>query len=65
MIQIYDFRTLERLNMIWRLVKDLDPPDFCPYGRLKVPKIENDVLKNNVLSSLRPMDENPRQHEQD
>ena len=28
-----------------------------------VPKIE--ALKNNVLSSLRPMDKNPRQHEQD
>ena len=28
MIQIYDFRTLERLNMIWRLTKDLELPEF-------------------------------------
>ena len=34
-------------------------------GGLKVPKIENEALKNNVLSSLRPMDENPIRHEQD
>ena len=45
--------------MIWRLVKDLDPPEFWPYERLKVLKIENEASKNNVLSSLRPMDENP------
>ena len=51
---------LQRLNMIWRRVKDLDPPEFWPYGRLKVPKIENEALKNNMLSSLHPMDENPR-----
>ena len=50
--------------MICRLVKDLDLPEFWPYGRLKGPKIENEVLKNNLLSSLRPMDENPRRHEQ-
>ena len=35
--------------MIWRLAQG--------------PKIENEAL-NNVLSSLRPMDENPGQHEQ-
>ena len=51
--------------MIWRLVEDLDPPEFWPYGRLKVPKIENGARKNNVHSSLRPMEENPRRHEQD
>ena len=50
--------------MIWRLAKDLDLPEFWPYGRLKGRKIENEALKNNVLSSLRPMDENPRRHEQ-
>ena len=42
--------------MIWRLFKDLDPPE---YGRLKILKIENEALKNNALSSLGPMDENP------
>ena len=52
------------LNMIWRLAKDLDLPEFWPYGHLKDPKIENEALKNKVLSSLRPMDENPRRHEQ-
>ena len=51
--------------MIWRLVKDLDLPEFWPYGGLKVPKVGNEALRNNVLSSLRPMDENPKQHEQD
>ena len=50
--------------MIWRLAKDLDLPAFWPYGRLKSSKIENEALKNNILSSLRPMDENLRQHEQ-
>ena len=50
--------------MIWRLAKDLDLPEFWPYGRLKGPKIENEARKNNVLSSVRPMDKNPRQHEQ-
>ena len=42
--------------MIWSLAKDLDLPEFWPYGRLKGPKIENEVSKNNILSSLRPMD---------
>ena len=51
--------------MIWRLAKDPDLPEFWPYPRLKGPKIENEALKNNVLSSLHPMDSNPRQHEQD
>ena len=50
--------------MIWRLAKDLDLPEFWPYGHLKGPKIENEALKNNVLSSLHPMDENSRRHEQ-
>ena len=50
--------------MIWSLTKDLDLPEFWPYGRLKGSKIENEVLKNKVLSSLRPMDETPRQFEQ-
>ena len=50
--------------MIWRLVKDLDLLKFWPYGRLKGPKIENERLKNNVLSTLRPTDKNPRRHEQ-
>ena len=49
--------------MICRLAQDLDLPEFGPYGHLKGPKTENEALKNNVLSSLRPMDENPRQHE--
>ena len=31
------------MNMIWRLVKDLDLPEFWPYGCLKVPKIENEA----------------------
>ena len=52
MIQIHDLRTLDRMNMIWRLVKDLSPPEFWPYGHLKVLKIENEALKDNVLSSL-------------
>ena len=47
--------------MIWRRVKDLDPLNF---GRLKVPSIENEALKDNILSSLHPMDENLRRHEQ-
>ena len=55
---------LQRLNMIWRLFKDLDLPEFWPYGGLKVPKIKNEALKNNLLSPLRPMDKNPRRHEQ-
>ena len=50
--------------MIWRLTKDLDLPVFWPYGRLKAPRIENEAVKNNVLWSLRPMDKNPRGHEQ-
>ena len=50
--------------MIWRLAKDLDLPEFWSYGHLKGPKIENEALKNKVLSSLRPMDENPWRHEQ-
>ena len=50
--------------MILRLAKYLDLPEFWPYGRLKGPKIENEAWKNNVLSSLRPMDENPGRHEQ-
>ena len=35
------------------------------YGHLKVPKIENEAITNNILSSLRPIDENLRRHEQD
>ena len=27
-VQIYDLRTLERLNMIWKLALDLDLPEF-------------------------------------
>ena len=50
--------------MIWRLVKDLDLPELWPYGHHKGPKIENEALENNVLSSLCPMHENPRGHEQ-
>lgn len=49
MIQIYDLRTLERLNMIWRFAKDIDLPKFWPYGHLKGPKIENEASKNIVL----------------
>ena len=52
------------LNMILTLANELDLPEFWPYGRFKGPKIENEALKNNVLSSLRPMDENPRRHVQ-
>ena len=48
---------------IWRLAKDLDLPEFWPYESLKGPKIENEALKNNVLSSLRHMNENPGRHE--
>ena len=44
--------------MIWRIAKDLDLPEFGPYGHLKGPKIENEVLKHTVLSSLHPIDEN-------
>ena len=40
--------------MIWRLAKEHDFPEFRPYGHLKGPKIENEVSKNIVLSSLRP-----------
>ena len=50
--------------MIWIVAKDLDLPEFWPYGRLKGPKIENEALRNNVLSSLCPMDENLGRHEQ-
>ena len=50
--------------MIWRIAKDLDLHEFWPYGCLRGPKIENEALKNNLLSSLRAMDENPRRHEQ-
>ena len=50
------------LNMILTLANDLDLPEFWPYGRLKGPKIENEALKDNVLSSLCPMVENPRRH---
>ena len=50
--------------MIWKLAKDLDLHEFWPYERLKGLKIETEALENNVLSSLRPMDENPRWHEQ-
>ena len=49
MIQIYDLKTLEKLNMIWRLAKYVDLPEFWPYGRLKGPKIENEASKNIVL----------------
>ena len=38
-------------------------PEFWSYGRLKGPKIENEALRNNVLSSLHPMDENIRRHD--
>ena len=39
--------------------------NFDPMGQgLKGPTIENEALKNNVLSSLYPMDDNPRTHEQ-
>ena len=34
------------------------------YTKNDSPKIEYEALKNNVLSSLCPMDENPRRHEQ-
>ena len=67
MVQIYDLRTLEvehDLELIWRLAKDLYLPECWPYGHLKGPKIENEARKNNVLLSLRPMDENPGRHEQ-
>ena len=46
------FEDLERLNM--RLAKELDLPEFWPYGHLKGPKIENEASKIIVLSSLRP-----------
>ena len=45
MNQIYDLKTLEGLNMIWRLAQDLDQPEFWPCGRLKGPKITNEALK--------------------
>ena len=35
--------------MIWRLDEDLDPPEFWPFGRLKVPKIENEALKKHTF----------------
>ena len=38
--------------------------DLEAYGHLKGPKIENEASKNNVLSSLRPMEKNLRRHEQ-
>ena len=63
MNQIYDLKTLEGLNMIWRLAQDLDLPEFWPYGHLKGPETENEALRNNVLSSLCPMDQNSRRHE--
>ena len=44
-------------NMIWRLSKDLGLPEIWPYGDLKGPEIENKALKNNILSSLRLMDD--------
>ena len=67
MVQIFNLRTLEvehDLELIWRLAKDLYLPECWPYGHLKGPKIENEAWKNNVLLSLRPMDESLRQHEQ-
>ena len=48
------FEESKRLIMIWRLVKDLDQPEFWSYGHLKEPKIENKASKNIVLSSFRP-----------
>ena len=48
----------------FRSQKQKDLSEFWPYGRLKGPKIQNEALKNNVLSSLCPMDRNPRRHEQ-
>ena len=45
MNQIYDLKTLEGLNMIWRLAQDLDQPEFWPCGRLKGPKITNEAQK--------------------
>ena len=41
----------------------LDLPEFWPYGHLKGPKTGNEALKSNILSALRSMDENLRQHE--
>ena len=41
--------------MTWKLAQDFDLPEFWPYGHLKGPKIENEELKNNVLSSLCPI----------
>ena len=65
MIQINDLRTLEGwLNMIWRLAKDHDLPEFWPYVRLKGPKIENETSKNIVLSSCRPWTKITGRHEQ-
>ena len=58
-IQIHDW-----LNMIWKLAKDLNQPEFWPYGHLKVPKIENEASKNIVLSSFRPWTKIVGRHEQ-
>ena len=66
MIQINDLRTLDfrGLNMIWRLAKDHDLPEFWPYGRLKGQKIESETSKNIVLSSFRPWTKITGRHEQ-
>ena len=63
-IQINDLRTLELLNMIWRLAKDHDLLKLWPYGRLKGPKIENETSKNIVLSSFCPWTKITGRHEQ-
>ena len=58
MIQIHDLRTPRGWTWsggVWRLVKDLDQPEFWSYGHLKDPKIENEASKIIVLSSLRPL----------
>ena len=58
------FENSKRLNMIWRLVKDLDPPEIWSYGHLKDPKIENEASKNIVLSSFCPYTKIAGRHEQ-
>ena len=58
------FEDSKRLNMIWRLVNDLDQPKFWSYGHLKDPKMENEASKNILLSSLRPWTKIARRHEQ-
>ena len=58
------FLQVDMLNIIWRLDKDHDLPNFWSYGGHKSQKIENETSKNIVLSSNCPWRKITRWHEQ-